>query len=108
MKDTFTIGDREIEMAANAASPFIYGKIFNDDFENSAQDVDTWRKMTFVMVKQAEVGEMELYSGKLKEADFIDFLARFSPMDYSELMEKATDLYMRQQKHKSTPKNKAG
>ena len=108
MRGLIKIGDREIEMAANAASPFIYSKIFQEDFEQNVESVTSWRKMTYVMVKQAELGEKELLKGTCTEEDFIDWLIEFEPMDFVELMEKATDLYMKQKEPKSVPKNQAG
>ena len=108
MRDKITINDREIEMAANAASPFIYQKIFHEDFETIAKDVNAWRKMCFVMAKQAELGEVELYNGKLTETDCLIWLMDFDPMDFADLLNFAADLYSRQQKTKSTPKKQAG
>lgn len=105
MRDKFVIDDREIELAANAASPFIYSKIFNEDFEKDAESIMAWRKMTFVMAKQAELGETELLKGKLTELDCIEWLAQFTPIDFAELINVAAELYARQQKTKSTPKN---
>lgn len=107
MYEKIKIADREIEMAANAASPFIYGKLFHEDFENSASSIESWRKMAFVMAKQAEIGEIELYNGKITEQDLVEWLAQFDPMDFSEIIEKASNLYTRQKKTKSNPKEKA-
>lgn len=108
MRELIKIGDREIEMAANAASPFIYSKIYKEDFEQAAESVTSWRKMTYVMVKQAELGEKELLKGTCTEEDFVEWLIEFTPMDFVALIEKATELYMKQKEPKSVPKNQAG
>lgn len=105
MRDVYRKNDREIEMAANAASPFIYSKIFHEDFEKDAESIMAWRKMTYVMVKQAEVGEAELLKGKLTEADCIMWLTEFDPLEFADILNFAAELYAKQQKTKSTPKN---
>jgi len=107
MRDTVTIGDREITMAANAASPFIFGKIFHEDFENRADSVEAWRKMAFVMVKQAEIGEQELLDCKATEKDFVEWLMQFEPLEFADIITAAAELYSKQEKPKSRPKNKA-
>ena len=105
MRDVFKNDEREIPMAANAASPFIYSKIFNEDFEKDAESIMAWRKMTYVMVQQAKVGEAELLKGKLTESDCIMWLAEFDPLEFAEIINFAAELYAKQQKTKSTPKN---
>ena len=106
MRDTLKIGEREITMAANAASPFIYQKIFQEDFERDAESVMAWRKMAYVMYKQAEIGETELLKGKGSEADFVEWLTGFDPLEFADVIEFAAGLYARQQKSKSVPKEK--
>jgi len=105
MRDVFKNDEREIPMAANAASPFIYSKIFNEDFEKDAESIMAWRKMTYVMVKQAEVGEEELLKGKLTESDCIMWLTEFDPLEFADILNFAAELYAKQQKTKSNPKN---
>lgn len=109
MKGTVNIGGVAVKMTANAASTFIYGKIFHEDFEKIAPagDTDTWKKMMFVMVKQAEIGEMELYKGKVTEADFIAWVSQFEYMDLVDAVNDASDLFVAQKKTKSRPKAKA-
>lgn len=105
MRDVFKNDEREIPMAANAASPFIYSKIFHEDFEKDAESIMAWRKMTYVMAQQAKVGEAELLKGKLTEADCILWLTQFDPLEFAEILNFAAELYAKQQKTKSTPKN---
>jgi hypothetical protein len=105
MRDVFKNDEREIPMAANAASPFIYSKIFNEDFEKDAESIMAWRKMTYVMVQQANVGEAELLKGKLTESDCIMWLTQFDPLEFADILNFAAELYAKQQKTKSTPKN---
>lgn len=107
MRGTFKVDDREIELAANAASPFLYSKIFQSDFEQDAESVTAWRKMTFVLAKQAELGEKELFKGKVSEADFVEWLAQFTPLGFGELIGEAANLYAKQQEPKTRPKDAA-
>ena len=108
MRKTVKLADREIELAANAASPFIYGKIFKDeDFELGAESFGKWRRMAFVMAKQAEIGTIELYDTSLTEKDFFEWLMQFDTMEFTEIINAAVELFSAQAKPKSHPKEKA-
>ena len=109
MKGTVNIGGVAVEMTANAASTFIYGKIFHEDFEQVAPqgNTDTWKKMMFVMAAQSETDEMELYKGKVTETDFLKWISKFEYMDILDAVDEASNLFVAQKKTKSRPKAKA-
>ena len=111
MKGTVKIGDKEIIMAANAASPYVYRAIFKEDFLQKAQgdtpDPDIFQKMGFVMAKQAEVSKMsELMNISIDE--YYDWLMEFEPLDILTASGDISSLYMGQTVSKSTPKKEGG
>lgn len=108
MRSTISIGERDVEMAANAASPFIYHKIFGEDFllktQDGSGDIELYIKMAFVMAKQAEIGEADMMKGKVTETDFIQWLAEFENMDMINALPEILNVYMKQKKTSSVPK----
>ena len=110
MKGTIKLGVNDVEMVANAASPFIYRSIFKEDFLAKTQeenpDAGIIQKMGFVMVNQAKTGKMsELLS--LTYDDFLEWLTQYDPLDLIEASGDISDLYMAQTKTLSNPKEKA-
>lgn len=69
MRQTINIGGHEVAMAANAASPFLYRKLFGEDFiaklyadGNEVKDqINLITRMAYVMMMQAkaETGEID-------------------------------------------------
>ena len=59
MRGTINISGKEVEVAANAASPYIFKQIFHEDFLKKIQekdpDEDIFQKMFFVMASQAKM-----------------------------------------------------
>ena len=109
MRGKIMIGNREIEMAANAASPFYYKEIFKEDFLLKAQetppDVNIFVKMGFIMAKQAEKSFSEMM--KLPAEEFFTWLDQFEPMDVLNAAGEISNLYMGQTESSSIPKNEA-
>lgn len=101
------IGQREVEMAANAASPYVYKLIFREDFllQTQQKEVspDIFEKMGFVMAKQAEAGTLEELR-KLTEEDFYEWLSGFEAMDLLEATAQIMDLYAKNEEKTSIPK----
>lgn len=86
MKTTITIGSKDTELVANAATPFYFTQIFNEDFfvksqavtdGNEGVAVDLFSKMGYIMAKQAEGANMK----KLSVDDYIKWLEGYEPMD---------------------------
>ena len=106
------IGGKDIEMVANAASPYRFKQIFREDFlkraietnGNDAESVDLFVKMGFIMAKQAEKADFS----KINEDTFLAWLEDFEPSDAQMAAGEIANIYMGNTETKSTPKKKAG
>lgn len=109
MRDTIKIGVRDVEMAANAASPYIYKQIFKEDFLKKIQEpepeVDLFQKMGFVMTEQAKTNDLSELM-KLKLEDYYAWLTEFDPIDILTAGGEISSLYMAQAKSTSVPKKR--
>lgn len=109
MRGTVKIGEKDVEMVANAASPYLFKEIFHIDFLKEAQaeqpDVSLFEKMGFVMAKQAE-GLSHKDFLKLDASAYIDWLTGFEPLDVITAAGDISSLYMGQEKSTSVPKRK--
>ena len=102
-----TIDGREIEFAANAATPFRYKQVFQRDLlqilgnEDKAEKegVEAVTQLAFIMAKQAEKADM----GKLTQEEFLAWLEDFSAMAFIESAEDIMGVYMDQTQNTSTP-----
>lgn len=98
MKKTIIIDGREVEFAANAATPFRFRQIFKKDLfavlgnEQKAQEegIDTVAELGYVMAKQAEKADMN----KLNEESFIEWLEQFGAMAFMETAEDILNVYL--------------
>lgn len=98
MNKTITIDGNELEMAANAATPFRFRQVFKKDLlsvlgnEKRAEEegLETVMQLAFIMVKQAEKTDMT----KLNEEMFIEWLEGFGPMAFVESAEDILAVYM--------------
>ena len=107
------IGDREIEMAANAATAIRYGQVFHGEdllvyftegFTDYAQSVNVAQKLAYIMAMSAAKADMNKLS-------FDGYIAWLEDFDQFELLHATTDIvkiYMGNEKTLSTPKKKAG
>ena len=105
------IGEKEVGMLANAASPYIYKQVFGEDFLVEVQKPtpasDLFQKMAFVMAKQAETDKIaELM--KVKLDGFYEWLGQFEPMDIMIATKEISELYFSQTKSMSVPKSEGG
>lgn len=110
MRGTVNINGKDVELVANAASPYLYRQIFQEDFLRKIQekdpDTDLMQRMGFVMAAQAKMSTSEVL--KLTQADFLEWLTDFDPLDILTATEEISDLYFRQAKGLSTPKKQGG
>lgn len=101
------IGDKDIEMVANAASPYIYKQVFHEDFLSAVQadhpDADIFQKMGFVMAKQAECQKVADLM-KLNIDSFYEWLVQFDAMDVIYATEEISNIYLKQSTGTSVPK----
>ena len=101
------IDGKEIEVVANAATPFRFKQIFHKDLlrilgnEEKVEEegVETITQLAFVMAKQAEKADMT----KLSEAELIDWLEDFSPLAFINAAEEIMNAYMESTVGSATP-----
>lgn len=110
MKGTIKINGKDYEAVANAASPYLYRKIFNEDFilafDPEKPQPALFEKMFFVMVKQAELPFKEVMN--ISQDKYYEFLADFDPLDIITEIDQISDLYFANTKGLSNPKKEAG
>lgn len=110
MRGTINISGKEVEVAANAASPYIFKQIFHEDFLKKIQekdpDEDIFQKMFFVMASQAKMTTPEAL--KLTFDNYMEFLDGFDPMEIIGSTQNITEFYFNQTFATSVPKGKGG
>lgn len=107
MFKTMEIGGKELELVANAATPFRFKQVFHKDLfsvlgneERAAEEgVETITQLAYIMVKQAEKADMN----KLSEDGFIQWLEDFPPMAFVDSAEEILNAYMDQTEGTATP-----
>lgn len=114
MVKTVKIGGGEVILSANAATPYRYKQIFNEDLfkifsgavgKSEAENIeltDTVMKMAYIMMKQAEKADMSL----LSEDDFFTWLEGYAPMDIILAGDEIINLYMASTQGSIDPKKK--
>lgn len=106
MLRTIKIDGKDVEMLANAASPYIFQNLFHEDFIKETQkaepDFHIMEKMGFIMAMQACKPTDQLL--KLKMEDFFEWLAGFGPMSVLQAAAEIGSLYAAQEVGHSEPK----
>ena len=105
------IGEKDVEMLANAASPYRYKRIFREDFikaafENNgkpAESLDLFTKMGYVMAMQAAKADLD----KLNEDTFLEWLEGFDAKELQDAIGDIAGVYMPNTETESSPKRKA-
>lgn len=107
MRGTIKIGDRDVEMVANGATPFIFKRVFRKDFlaETQKEDMDVYAELAFVMSQQAEKPMTELLNS-LKIEDFYEWIEGFEAMDIVTVAPDIFEIYQGQAKSSSASKKK--
>lgn len=101
-----TIGDKEVELLANAATPYRYQQIFHEDYfkkvtgKEEAEPADLFVKLGFVMAMQALKKDMS----KVSIADFYTWLEGFEPSGVFEAVDAIADVYNGNAKGEVDPK----
>lgn len=111
MHGTVQIGSEVVEMSANAASPYFYKRVFNEDFLMMAQrtetpDVYIYVKMGFIMAMTASRKLEDLC--KLAEKDFLAWVSQFTTVDVMNALPEIVQLYTAQETGGSNPKKEDG
>lgn len=99
------IGDKEVPMLATASTPEYCKRIFHVDpirvqsaKEKEAADfIDLYRRLAFVMAKQAETRCDRKALSALNEDAYLDWLDQFGYDDFSDAMEDIISVYEGQQ-----------
>lgn len=108
MRRAITIGNEKVELAASAATPFIYQKIFHEDIlretQKDPENVSNYIKLAFTMAKQAETESSELMKGSVTYDDFMAWLDQFEMLDIMDSLKDALALYQESRKGTSVPK----
>ena len=111
-----TIGDKNIPMLANGATPIRYRMTFGKDiiseFEQVQQDSgkasSSISELAFIMAKAAESLNEKKPMSNLNQEKFIEWLEQFEPLDLTLAAEEIVDLYMGNEQTLSEVKKKAG
>lgn len=110
MYGTITAGDKQIEMAADAASLYYYRKVFQEDFLKLTQDgddnTDLFQKMGFIMAMQAKYKDKPSELQKLTFETFLTWLSEFEPLDLILATQQIMDIYYQQAATTSKAKKK--
>ena len=116
MLKTVQIGEKEVNLLANAATPFRYKMVFGEDImvalnqiNNSKRDegevIDIASQLAFIMNKQAELDREALKA--LTKDEYIEWLEEFESMDFVNTTSEIFDLYLGTTKTTSKSKNPA-
>lgn len=107
-----TIGEHEVEMRADGATPYLYKAAFKGDLisyftnpGNEGDNADMATKLAYVMARQAECPNPREI--QLSEDDMIDWLVNFGPMDIALAAEEILLFYMGTTLTTSTAKKKS-
>lgn len=101
------VDGKDIELIANAATPFRFKQIFHRDLlqilgneeKAESEGVEAVTELAFIMAKQAEGVDMN----KLNEEEFINWLEDFSAMAFINSAEDILNVYMDSTLSTSTP-----
>ena len=89
------IGEKDVEMLANAATPYRYQQIFHEDFikkvtgKEDSEPADFFTKIGFTMAMQASKKDMS----KIGIADFYTWLEGFEPNEVFTAVDAIADLF---------------
>ena len=109
MFKTIRIGDKDVGMLANAASPYIFKQVFHEDLLKKFAEMETdldqsiGEKLGFVFAKQAETDDISALM-KLNMDNFLTWLYGFDPLDVYMASEEIVGLYQEQKGSTSVPK----
>lgn len=103
MLRTVKIGEKDINLLANAATPIRYKMVFGEDImvafnqingnkRDEGEILDISSQLAFIMHKQATCNREEL-KGLTKEV-YVDWLEEFGPMDFVNASKDIFDTYL--------------
>ena len=103
MKTMITVGEKEINLLANAATPIRYKMVFGSDLMVEFNQLNTGKKdggemleittqLAFIMNRQAECEKKELSS--LSKDSYVEWLEDFGAMDFVNASEAIINTYL--------------
>ena len=107
MRGTVNISNIDVEMAANAATPFVYKTLFHEDllvlFQSPNPSPDLFTKLGYVMAMQAQKPTTELM--KLTMDGFYQWCEQFESIDIIQASGDIAAIYTHQTEKSSVPKS---
>lgn len=107
MRGTVKLGNKDVEMNANAFTPVLYRKVFQKDFLKESQkenlDVTIFQELGFIMASQAKIPEIKELTA-LTIDSYYAWLMDFEALDIMNSVNDIFALYSKQSK--STSKSK--
>ena len=108
MKGTVKIGDKNVEMVANALTPVLYKRVFRKDFllESQKKDIDMtiFQELAFVMASQAQIIRAKQLMTEQRVESYYEWLEGFEEMEIMEAVNDIFALYHSQTKVSSRSK----
>lgn len=111
MTGTVIIGQTNVGMTANAASPFLFRDVFHIDFLREVQkggsepDPQLFVQMGYIMHLQHDGGTAAARKGSID--DFYTWLESFGPVDMITAAQGIVEIYTKQERTLSDPKRAA-
>lgn len=112
MRGKVKLGNIEVGMAANAATPIIFNQVFHIDLLRELTDadvdkaLDVFTRLAFIMANQDQDKSVrELMS--LTEDDFFEWLQGFEPTAFFGAINEIKSIYFGNKTSTSNPKAKA-
>lgn len=117
MLRTVQIGEKEVNLLANAATPIRYKMVFGDDIMVSFSQINSNKRekgevlsitsqLAYIMSCQAKFDRKSL--GNISKESYLDWLEEFGPMDFVDASEAIINTYLDTTKTTSTSKKEAG
>lgn len=109
MRRTIKLGEKDVEMVANAMTPVIYKRVFHKDFLTESQkkdaDLNIFQELGFVMARQATVSTREIMEETTLE-QYYEWLEGFEAMDIIKSVNDIFEVYSAQNVSTSVSKKK--
>ena len=116
MRGKVKIGEKDVEMLANAASPILFKRTFRQDWfktltesqqdETGIDGISVFEQMGFIMAMQAEKSTESLCN--LSYSDYINWVAQFESEDLLGAVGEIAGIYKGQEETSTEPKKGDG
>ena len=116
MRGKVKIGEKEVEMLANAASPILFKRVFRQDWfktlsetqedGSGVETISIFEQMGFIMARQADTPTDKLVN--LNYEDYLNWLGQFGAEELMLSLGDIANLYRGQEQTGSEPKKEDG